>query len=114
MCPEWFDSFENFIADMGERPSDRHSIDRINNSGNYSKDNCRWADPHEQAVNRSTNRLVVGVSQRSANSYAVNIEHKGERIYLGSFSSEVLAAKAYDDKCEEIHGYRLNQERGVY
>lgn len=58
VCNRWF-KFENFIADMGKRPSPQHSIDRINNDGNYEPNNCRWATSKEQARNRSQNILVL-------------------------------------------------------
>jgi len=57
VCPEWND-FQSFINDMGPRPSDRHSLDRIDNDGNYEPSNCRWATPQEQASNRRTNHWI--------------------------------------------------------
>lgn len=49
--PEWND-FWVFITDMGPRPTDEHSIDRIDNYKGYSKDNCRWATRQQQTDNR--------------------------------------------------------------
>lgn len=47
VCKRWA-KFENFLSDMGERPSHKHSIDRINGDGNYEPSNCRWATRSEQ------------------------------------------------------------------
>jgi hypothetical protein len=59
VCDEWRDSFEQFYADMGPRPSKRHSIDRKNNDGPYAPDNCHWALPKVQGRNTRTNHLVT-------------------------------------------------------
>lgn len=53
VCDRWLESFNNFLEDMGKRPSLKHSLDRFPNmDGNYEKDNCRWATDMEQACNR--------------------------------------------------------------
>ena len=51
VCERW-SSFENFLADMGSRPTPRHSIDRRDGDGNYTPENCRWSTHAEQQANR--------------------------------------------------------------
>lgn len=59
VCKRWVNSFENFLADMGKKPSRAHSIDRIDNDGNYEPSNCRWADPVTQASNKRNTKLLT-------------------------------------------------------
>ena len=56
VCDRWLNSFENFLSDMGERPSRKHTIDRKNNDGNYEPNNCRWITMLEQCANRRKRR----------------------------------------------------------
>lgn len=59
MSDAWRDSFETFAADMGDRPEGAQ-IDRINNDGPYSKENCRWSSPRENSNNRRNTIIVDG------------------------------------------------------
>jgi hypothetical protein len=76
VCDRWLgpDGFANFVSDMGERPSPKHSIDRKENDGDYCPDNCRWATDVEQNNNR---RCVVF------------IEHDGKKLSVGAWAKEL-------------------------
>ena len=64
VCERWR-IFENFFEDMGERPSDEHSIDRIDNAKGYEPGNVRWATTAEQLRNYSRN-VVITLGDKSA------------------------------------------------
>jgi hypothetical protein len=58
VCERWRESFDAFLADMGPRPSPKHSVDRKDNDLGYEPGNCRWATQTEQCRNKRTNRLL--------------------------------------------------------
>lgn len=59
MCDRWKESYENFLDDMGRKPSPEHSIDRIDVNGDYDPSNCRWATRNEQLRNRTDNVMIT-------------------------------------------------------
>lgn len=67
----WSDSFENFYADVGRRPSPEHSLERIENNGNYEPGNVCWATTLEQSNNKRNTRYVTYKGQRMALNDAV-------------------------------------------
>lgn len=73
VCERWRESFENFFADMGPRPSEQYSIERENGDGNYEPSNCHWATLGEQRSNQRNNHLIT---------------HNGKTMTLAAWSRE--------------------------
>ena len=94
----WRNSFENFLADMGERPSPDHSIDRIDNDKGYSAENCRWATHAEQMRNRRMFKINTsghtGVNQCQGK-WQARITVNSVRKWLGTFTDidDAIAAR---------------------
>lgn len=59
VCEEWLNSFEQFLSDMGTKPSNKHSIERKDGTQGYTQHNCVWATPQEQSSNIKTNRRIT-------------------------------------------------------
>lgn len=98
VCDSWKD-FNNFIADMGSKPSKGHSIDRIENGGNYEPSNCKWATIGEQAANkrvRSDSKVGVrGVSwHKIKQRFHVRITANKKHIHIGYYKTLEEATEA--------------------
>lgn len=88
VCERWLSSYQNFIEDMGQKPSAKHSIERNDVNGNYEPFNCRWATPTEQARNKTNNKIIsfngeTKCLQEWANSINIKIATLHNRISRG-------------------------------
>ena len=91
VCGEWRDSFINFLNDMGEAPKGL-TLDKIDNSKGYSKENCRWATKSEQSYNQrkqSNNKTgITGVwFDKNRENWQVHINFNKKTSRLGRFTS---------------------------
>lgn len=96
MCKRWRESFENFLADMGKRPSRFYSIERRDNNGDYTPENCHWATAVEQGNNkRDTHYLTFQGETMSMTQmwrkFAFNM------VSLPAFSARILAGWTTED-----------------
>lgn len=75
VCERW-NSFDNFVQDMGKRPAYNYQLERIDNDGNYEPSNCRWATCNEQSQNRRTNKISVDIAKTIRSMYASGMPQK--------------------------------------
>ena len=81
VCQRW-ESFANFLLDMGRRPSPAHTIERRDNNGDYTPSNCVWATQQEQSRNRSSNRMVFFNGRRMTLAEAAKITGVDHSLFI--------------------------------
>lgn len=110
---EW-ESFQDFISDMGEKPTMGHTIERINVHGNYCKENCMWVDDdglqnynRTRQSNNTSGRTGV-FWQAVSGKWAAEIRVAGQKVWLGVFENIDAAIKARE--LAELKYYGFNKE----
>lgn len=95
ICERW-DSFSNFLSDMGLRPEGK-TLDRIDVNGNYEPGNCRWATPCEQVLNRRLRKPIVpDIKKRKKGNWSKGEGHWGAKLSIekvASIRSEYIPGK---------------------
>ncbi len=107
MCEKW-NAFEGFYSEMGEPPSEKHQIDRIDNNLGYFKDNCRWVTATVNMQNRRKRKNMssnyIGVSRdKSRNKFTAQCNMKGVKLQK-RFETEIEAAIAYNVFALHLYG----------
>jgi hypothetical protein len=100
VCERWARSFQNFYADMGPRPSPMHTIERKNNDGPYSLDNCIWLPNTLQNMNKRSNRLITLDGQTAClqewiHRTGISLTTFYQRVQRGWSEQEALTTPVY-------------------
>jgi len=105
VCDRWLESFENFISDMGDRPSPKHSVERRNNDLNYDPSNCYWGTKKEQNSNTRRNHFL---------------EYNGKKMILEDWARELgvcnatIRKKLKTKDFNQIVNYYLTKTNGKW
>jgi hypothetical protein len=114
VCERWRNSFVAFLADMGEKPSPRHTIERLRIDGNYEPGNCEWATYAEQNRNYGRNVLVnlgdaTVVAQDADAAIGLRKGTIARRIKRGWTAERAMAAPLTRSRAEDLTGMRFGR-----
>src|SRR6185312_9555634 len=118
VCASWLQSFEAFYADMGSRPSTKHTLDRRENNSHYEPGNCYWATPIEQMNNTRRNRIVNigGENVTLAEAHrrgilAVPAQKVSARVYHGWSIEDAISTPSIDTRGEDHSQAKLTAQQ---
>lgn len=119
VCERWRDSFEAFYADMGPRPSAKHSVERRDNDGHYEPNNCYWATREQQGRNKRNNvRITIDGVTRTLAEWAelagLTYETLYQRHLAGRTGSQLLVAGAELIRPKRSGAIEFNGVRDTY
>ena len=103
VCDRWMHDFPAFLADVGQRPSPRHSLNRVNNDGDYEPGNVRWALASEQMRNRRPFKIPKNVKTHCPSGH----EYSVENTYLWNGTKRCL-------RCKRAQGLKTKLKRKAY
>ena len=109
VCPEWDNSFEQFLSDMGEIPGEEYSIERIDVRGDYCPENCKWIPMKEQPVNRRTTLWFTHNGETKSlkewsRVFGINYDTLRARVIRKNIPFEIAIDESNFDRTVEIDG----------
>lgn len=112
VCDRWLPEnlgFEHFVSDMGERPSNMHTLDRINNDGDYCPENCRWATITQQSNNKRKSIIVYYFGKRIylkelCKIIGLNYSRVAHQIQKGFDINSIISNGGADFRRKEFRG----------
>jgi hypothetical protein len=115
VCEKWLESFENFLADVGFKPTKEHSLDRINVNKDYCKENCKWSTRHEQANNKTTNIKITYNNKTQTllqwcDELNLHYDTMRSRIFRYNWDVEIAFTKPIGNNKINSKQYELNGE----
>ena len=94
VCERWLQSFTNFLSDMGRKPTPKHTLDRINNDGNYEPGNCRWVTVRENNYNRSVSSKTPGLRKLSSGRWTASLKVRRRWVLYKTYDTYSKARQA--------------------